>query len=365
MWYQRRLSRLANQAATYIALAMLTFIHTESPANAQTTDPGPFVNVGTLTLGDGTPADGAVAIHNNIAVVGGDEIAHVFARERDADTWNEVAALTPSDGALGFGRSVSITDHTAVVGAIGAAYVFRRHRHAWREVARLTPGDGDPAALFGASVSISRDTIVVGAPSTRGIPGWPGSAYVFGRAHGDLDAWSQTATLNPPSSGGIAEILAFFGSDVSIDRDTVVIGTVWRLSLPFEAAPRAHVFFRHQGGQNAWGVVATLTQPLAVGNIGTLFANVGISGDTAVLGVGGAFKSVHVYARNQAGSNAWGAVAELIPKGGKVTDYGRSVAFDGDRVVVHSPLEGGSANSTYYVFARNGGAPTAGGRWPG
>jgi hypothetical protein len=337
----------------HVAILLAIFLHSASSARAQTADPGPFVNVGTLTLANGTPAEGAVAIHGNIAVVGGDEIAHVFERDQATKDWNEVAVLTPSDGGPGFGRSVSTTGRTVVVGATGAAYVFKRHRRAWREVARLTPYEHDPGALFGGSVAISGTTIVVGAPIMSVIG--RGSAYVFDQLDGVKDTWRETATLNPPPSGGIAEIGGAFGSDVSIDKDTIVVGTVWRLSLPALAAPRAHVFARHQGGLHAWGLVATLTQPLAIGNIETLPASVGISGDTAVLGVGGVFKSVHIYARDQGGPNTWGAVTELVPATGKVKDFGRSVALDGDTVAVHSPLEGGEGSSTYYVFGRNQG----------
>jgi FG-GAP repeat protein len=339
-------------AAMRTVLAAAMFIRAESPASAQTIEPGQFINIGTLTRSDGTPADGAVSIHDNIAVVGGDEIASVFQRDPDGNAWNETAVLMPSDGASGFGRSVSTTGDTVVVGAIGAAYVFRSRGQVWQEVARLTPRESRPGVIFGQSVSINGNTVVVGAPFTTVGPG--GSAYVFEEVSGDQGEWRETATLSPPPSGGFAEIQAFFGSDVAIDQDTIVVGSVWRLSLPALAAPRAFVFGRDQGGHDTWGFVATLTQALAIGNIEQPVGKVGIKGDTAVLAVGGVFKSVHVYARNEGGTNAWGAIADLTPKSGKVTDFGRSAALGDGIVVVHSPLEE-PANSIYYLFARNQG----------
>ena len=152
--------------------------------------------------------------------------------------WTQVAKLTADDGAASdeFGISVSIDGDTVVVGAhadddkgshSGSAYVFTRDTagdlaSGWTQVAKLTADDGAAYDEFGYSVSIDGDTVVIGANKDRDKGINSGSAYVFTRATAsDLaSGWTQVAKLT--ADDGAAD--DYFGSSVSIDGDTVVIG---------------------------------------------------------------------------------------------------------------------------------------------
>jgi len=109
----------------------------------------------------------------------------------------------------------------------GSAYVFTRDAASdlasgWTHVAKLTADDGAAYDEFGFSVSIDGDTVVIGANKDRDKGTNSGSAYVFTRATAsDLaSGWTQVAKLT--ADDGAAD--DYFGSSVSIDGDTVVIG---------------------------------------------------------------------------------------------------------------------------------------------
>ncbi|MCG7850787.1 MAG: PEF-CTERM sorting domain-containing protein, partial [ANME-2 cluster archaeon] len=106
--------------------------------------------------------------------------AYVFTRS--GTTWTEQQKLTASDPAVNdlFGNSVSVDGDTIVVGVLfdddggslsGSAYVFTRSGTTWTEQQKLTASDATAGDHFGCSVSVDGDTIVVGSDS--------GSAYVF------------------------------------------------------------------------------------------------------------------------------------------------------------------------------------------
>ena len=179
---------------------------------------------------------------------------YVFTRDTAGDLasgWTQVAKLTADDGAASdvFGISVSIDGDTVVVGAradddkgsqSGSAYVFTRDAASdlasgWTQVAKLTADDGAAYDEFGWSVSIDGDTVVIGANKDRDKGINSGSAYVFTRATAsDLaSGWTQVAKLT--ADDGAAD--DYFGSSVSIDGDTVVIGAKYDDDKGTKAGP--------------------------------------------------------------------------------------------------------------------------------
>ena len=190
-----------------------------------------------LTASDGASIGCSVGISSDTVVVGaGVEAAYIF--EKPGGGWasmTETAKLTASDGVAGdyFGYSVDISSGTVVVGAYGdddngsssgSAYVFVKPASGWKdmtETAKLTASDGGEDNRLGYSVSIFGDTIVVGAYHDEDNGSDSGSAYIFIRP---LGGWSgflnETAKLTA-SDGSAGD---FFGSSVSINQETVVIG---------------------------------------------------------------------------------------------------------------------------------------------
>jgi hypothetical protein len=290
----------------------------------------------------------------------------------------QVAKVTAADGATedGFGASVSVSGDTAVVGAYradvgdnssqGAAYVFYRNQggpDAWGQVAKLTAADGAAGDWFGHSnaVWLSGDTAVVGA-FFADIGGNlnQGAAYVFYRDRGGPDAWGQVAKLTA-ADGAPNE---FFGFSVSVSGDTAIVGA-YRASV---AQGAAYVFYRNQGGTDAWGQVAKLTA--TDGAADDYFGwSVSVSGDTALVGAeGDSFNqgAAYVFYRDQGDANAWGQVAKLTAADGAAEDeFGSSAAVSGDTAVVGAWLAdvgGNEDQGAAYVFHRDQGGADAWGQ---
>ena len=92
----------------------------------------------------------------------------------------------------------------------------------WTQVAKLTADDGAADDYFGSSVSIDGDTVVIGAnwTTTRDPTAGPRTCSHAPRP-GDLaSGWTQVAKLTADDGAAGDE----FGTSVSIDGNTVVIG---------------------------------------------------------------------------------------------------------------------------------------------
>ena len=234
---------------------------------------------------------------------------YVFTRNMAGDLtsgWTELAKLTASDGASNdrFGRhpmGISIGGDTIVIGAWqeggnGSAYVFTRNTagdltSGWTERAKLTASDISAIAHFGWSVSIDGDTLVIGADI-----GVTGSAYVFTRnVAGDLTSgWTERAKLTASDGAQFNH----FGYSVSIDGDTIVVGSANNDAAPNNpSSGSVYVFTRDTVGDltSGWTQEAQLTA--SDGPPGTSFGrSVSIDGHTVVVGWDGdASKSGSAY----------------------------------------------------------------------
>jgi hypothetical protein len=289
----------------------------------------------------------AVAISDATIAVGAPDFgtgfgyAHVFERDSPgAVSWDLVATLRPENVDIGgrFGETLDISGDTLVIGAYkaddygtdsGTAYVFERDHggsNAWGQIATLIPDDAQLYAFFGSSISISGDTVAVGAP---GDDWFPGTTYIFQRDHGGPDTWGQVAKLRPSDLSGFEDR---FGWSTAIDGDTVISGAPWHGA--------AYLFERDNGGPDAWGETAKITD---VG--GWIMA---LDGDTAVIDRSG---EVVIVERDQGGPDSWGQTARITHPGGGGyhVSHSREFAISGDIVVIGAPydtvndLETGSA----------------------
>ena len=287
--------------------------------------------------------------------------AYVFFRA--GTTWTEQQKLMASDRMWSdsFGVSVSVSGDTLVVGAhlddtargldAGSVYVFVRSGSGWAEQQKVVPLDGAPNDQFGFTVSLSGDTVVIGAPAVDVAAGAnAGSAYVFARSG---TAWTQQQKLL--ASDGAAGDL--FGGSVSISLDTVVVGAR-SADSPGADAGAAYVFVR--SGQS-WTEQQKLTASDASPDdqFGT---SVSIDTDTVVVGAarddngGGADAgSAYVYARS---GTAWSEQQKILAADGAAGDeFGHSVSAVQDTAVVGSPLDDTTAGTdagSAYVFVRSG-----------
>jgi hypothetical protein len=271
--------------------------------------------------------------------------AYVFYRDQGGpDAWGQVAKLIADADHLEemfFGMSVSVSGSTAIVGADhatvgsnlfqGSAYIFSRDQggtDAWGLVAKLAGADSTAYNAFGSGVSISDDIAIVGARGARvGSNIGQGAAYIFYRNQGGANAWGQVAKLI--AADGTEN--DSFGNSVSINNDTALVGAWWA-NLSEQGA--AYIFYRNQGGTDTWGQVAKLVADDGRGldHFGT---SVSISDDVAIIGVPDASVNDHIYQgaaymyyRHLGGVESWGQAAKLTAADGVVGDcFGKSVSI--------------------------------------
>lgn len=320
--------------------------------------------------------------------------AYVFSRNHSgADGWGDIATLRATDRQAGdnFGLSVAISGNTIVVGAYqedggagdplpeaGAAYIFNAAAGRWSEIAIPCASDRQASDVFGQSIALDGDTLVVGAYNEGGGAGDPlpgsGAVYVFRRNQGGADAWGQAVILRASDRQSGDN----FGISVAISGDTIVVGANSEdggAGNPVSESGAAYVFYRNQGGADAWGEAAILRASDA--QYADIFGfSVAISGDTILVGApyedGGAGDlltnagAAYIFSRNQGGVDAWGEVTILRASDQQGYDvFGFSVAIDGDTLIVGAYGEDGGAGNPVsgagaaYIYSRNQGGAEA------
>jgi len=130
-----------------------------------------------------------------------------------------------------FGYVTAIDGDTAVIGAhgndddgsnSGSAYIFQWDNvgGVWLEITKLTASDAAEQDKFGHTVTISGDIVVVGAYEDDDGSVDCGSAYVFYRDQGGADAWGEVVKLTA-SDGDVED---FLGKAIAVDDGRVIIG---------------------------------------------------------------------------------------------------------------------------------------------
>jgi hypothetical protein len=116
---------------------------------------------------------------------------------------------------------------------------------------RLTAFDASTDKQFGRRVSVDGDTLVAGAPADNG---GRGAAYVFVR---DGTAWTLQQKLTA-SDGGANE---FFGSDVAIEGDLIIVGARGDDSRPLTPLPNSGSAYIFKRTGTSWAESAKLLPP--------------------------------------------------------------------------------------------------------
>jgi len=273
--------------------------------------------------------------------------------------------LLASDGLDGnwFGISVAIGGNTIVIGAStnatkngiasGSAYVYTRSGTDWTEQAKLTASDGAAADSFGISVAVNvdADTIVIGADgddTDKGIAS--GSAYVYTRSG---TVWTEQVKLTA-SDGATGDK---FGRSVAIIGDTIVIGVQRDNTESGASSGSAYVYTR---SGTVWTEQAKLTASdgVAYDRFGK---SVAIDGDTIVIGAhlddtdsGSDSGSAYVYIRS---GTVWTEQAKLTASDGARDDlFGYNVAISGDTIVIgaYGDDDNGEYRGSVYVYTLSG-----------
>ncbi len=261
-----------------------------------------------------------------------------------ADT--EDFKIIPLDYTCSFGQSVSLDGDTVVIGApgdyengmhSGAAYVFTHDGSGtWTQQAKLTASDGAANDDFGWWFSLDGDTVLISAYKDQDDGLNSGSVYVFTRDGSGI--WTQQAKLT--ASDGAAH--KYFGGGISLDGDTALIG----------AYGSGYVYVFTRDGNGAWTQQEKFTSsdgPHA--NTDLFGSRISLDGDTAVIGASQFYGTGSAYVFTRDGSGAWIQQAKLTASGAEYDSFGCSVSLDGDTAVIGASSYGtGSA----YVFSIQG-----------
>jgi hypothetical protein len=212
--------------------------------------------------------------------------AYVFCFDRTNMTWTEEAKLTASDAAAGdaFGRSVSIDGEVIAVGAprkdgplpdVGRAYVFERQGTAWPQQAILASANPSDDGEFGQSVGVDGDTVVVGAWLEDAFDWNAGAAYAF-RRDANTAEWPLEGILGT-SDADAGDVL---GYALDLENDVVVIGALAaEVGAAFDTGA-AYVFMR-AGGIWTEHTKLTASDPADFDAFGSA---VSLDGNTIVIG---------------------------------------------------------------------------------
>lgn len=279
-------------------------------------------------------------------------------------TWTEMSLIRDSagEGTDWFGSSVAFSGDTIAVGSPesnqsgtfsqGSVFIFDRDQGGaenWGMVTEIVAADGTASDFFGTSLALDGDTLAVYAP----LSDQNGAVYIFERDLTGADAWGQrTKLIDPVAANGEQ-----FGWDIDLDGDDLIVGE------PFygdtELLGQAVLFSRDEGGADSWGLVTNLTASDAF-DFSDYGASVAIDGDLIAIGSPAEWEfndpgRVYLYGRNQGGSGMWGEIAIVNDTVNGVAGdmLGAAVALDGTTLVAGAPAHGGDGAA--YVFEKDQG----------
>ncbi len=203
---------------------------------------------------------------------------------------------------------------------------------------------------FGSAVTLDGDEAYIGRTGeTSGLPmnpTRPGGVHVFrlDRASGE---WDEVAHVTDGSVG----IGDGFGTAVAVADGSLIVGA------PEQGDGRGAVYVFQRGSDDAWTLVTRLES--AGGQAGDNFGrSLALDGDGLLVGAtgqGGAGAVVEF--KRESGGAAWTQVGTLTPGAADGRGrFGRSLALDGDRLLVGTPDQG--SDGAAYLYRRD-----ASGQW--
>ena len=150
-----------------------------------------------------------------------------------SDNWQHIHTFAdPTSGSDQLGTSVSIYEDLVLIGAkhynndwIGAAFLYEYDGSSWTLVKQFEPINdpnilGEYATIFGSSVSIDGKTIVIGAPSSHGtLREEAGAAFVYTNFYND---WILEDKILPDN---LHLSNQEFGIQVKVKDDLMTIGS--------------------------------------------------------------------------------------------------------------------------------------------
>jgi len=182
----------------------------------------------------------------------------------------------------------------------------------FRSLLKIAAADAVDYDSFGLALAVDGGAALVGAPGFDGSGDNQGAAYLFLATLGGVDNWGLLKKLVPDDPADDD----MFGIAVGLSGDYAVIGAGGADGAGFDEGA-AYIFYRDQGGPGNWGQVKKLTAADADDGDGFGFA-VAIDGDTVIIGADGADGTgtdqgaAYIFSRDEGGPDNWGQVARLV-----------------------------------------------------
>lgn len=284
----------------------------------------------------------------------------VYFYSRSGSVWSQFQKVFASDSADGdyFGFSVSIDSVYAVISApwdddnglnSGSVYIFKYNGSSWSQINKLTASDGQAGDYFGYSVDIDGDYIVVGTPYASDFGSESGKTYIFYRNQGGTDAWGEQAILYASDAAAGDR----YGWSVAIAGDYAIVGAYLKDTGSTSATGAAYVYYRSA----TWSQQAKLSQSDVdandyFGEAVDLCENYAIIGASERGELNQGAGSVYVFLRQ--GTN-WTQQQKLTASDSSAGDeFGYAVRIDSNVVIIgaHWDDDNGNASGSAYSFVR-------------
>ena len=252
-----------------------------------------------------------------------------------------------------FGFSVDTDGYYAVVGAPlkdsgrGAVYIFKKQDSGtWAFSRQLLSSNPQVNSFFGYDVAIDKNYIVVGqyGYDNGGFVN-AGAISFFRRTWGDK--WNQEDFIVSPISSANEE----FGKSVDINDNYIVVGTPGSNSNK----GRAYLFeiesdYNLTQLSSFSEITSTLTNYAGYSvAVNSSFVSVGAIGNDNGKGI------VHLYYKDQGGEDNWGLYDSLVASDGVNNDaFGSSISMSGNYIVIGAPdkmhSDGSAFAGAVYIF---------------
>jgi len=330
--------------------------------------PGGWREVKKLTASDGAAGDEfgrAVAIDGDTIIVGAPskELAsrnqgqvYVFARNQGGpDNWGEVTRFADAVGtARFFGLEAEIVGNTFVImptSVLKSAYIYRRSAAGatdWTLLKQVTLDTATQNFGAGEAIALSADeqTLIASVPRahTDGNQLNEGVVRIFQQDAGGPNNWGQTGQIQASDAAEDA----YFGSDVALAGDVLVVGSsFYDTSQELNATGKVYIFVRDGGVAAGWREVQIIDEPETLSRVRTLGETVKVDGDL-IIATGNS--DVYVYQRSTTNPELWERIERWQAVNESAAEFFNGIVdLDGTTIATTATLVEGAGPAIFFL----------------
>lgn len=330
--------------------------------------PSGWREVKKLTASDGAAGDEfgrSVAVDGDTVIVGAPSKqlvsrnqgqVYVFQRNQGgADNWGEVTRFADAVGtARFFGLKVEIVGNTFVAvptTVLKSAYIYRRSTAGatdWTLLKQVTLDVGTQNFRSGEAVALSADeqTLIASVPRAHTDANQlnEGVVRIFQQDAGGPNNWGQTGQIQASDAAEDA----YFGSDVALSGDVLVVGSsFYDTSQVLNATGKVYVFVRDGGVAAGWREVQIIDEPTTLTSVRTLGETVKADGDY-LLATGAT--DLYVYKRSTANPEQWERVERWQAVNEPAAEFFNGIVdLDGTTIATTATLAEGAGPAIFFL----------------